>query len=115
MRFNVLISVVMLFAVSSAHAQTDTSRTDSTQIDTVKGKSPAFINVDVLVETEWGDSEKTENVKVYAFLEAEHPHLLMTENKHKRCEIRIIKGMTVKIIDHKTGKRLKTYTVETLK
>lgn len=115
MKSLLLIPLIALFVFTNVNGQTDTTRVDTTEIDTIKGKAPAFTNVDVVVETEWAGSEKTENVKVYVFLETKHPHLIMTENKHKQCEIRIVKGMTVKIIDRKTGKRLKTYSAESLK
>lgn len=106
--------LVAQFSYTSAYSQSDTTIADTTKIDTINGKAPAFTNVDVVVETEWGTSEKTENVKVYVFLEAKYPHLIMTENKHKQCELRIVKGITIKIYDRKTGKKLKTYTAENL-
>jgi hypothetical protein len=95
---------------SSVIGQTDTTKTDTAKIDTIKEKAPDFTNVDVVVETEWGTSEKTENVNVFVYLEAEHPHITMSENKHKQCELRIIKGITIKIYDRKTGKLLKSYS-----
>ncbi len=106
------ISLIALFSYTNANSQTDTTKADTAKIDTVKGKAPAFTNADVMVETEWGTSEKTENVKVFVFLEAKHPHLILMENKHKQCELRIVKGITIKIYDRKTGKLLKTYSVE---
>jgi hypothetical protein len=112
MQLFIIILLMALFSYTNAYDQTEKIKTDSTEIDTVKGKIPEFNNVDVVTETEWGASERIENATVFIFLEAKHPHLLIKENKHKRCELRIVKGLTIKIYDHKSGKLLKTYPEE---
>lgn len=109
-----LISMMTLVITVNAMVISDTTITDTTIKDTIKKVLPDFKNVDVVVETEWSDPEKTSNVDVYIHLKDEHPHITMTPDSHKQCEIRIIKGITVKILDHKTGKLLKKYTIESL-
>jgi len=105
---------ISLFVYANAQAQSDTTKTEPVPVDTVKKVLPDFTNVDVVVETEWGDPEKTSNVDVYVHLKDKHPHIAMIPDNHKQCEIRIIKGITIKILDNKTGKLLKKYTVESL-
>lgn len=114
MKLFLLISLIALFSYTSAYSQTDTTKADSTQIETPKEVPPDFTDVDVIVETEWSEPEKTSNVNVYLHLKDEHPHITMSPNSHQQCDIRIIKGITIKILDSKTGKLLKKYTVESL-
>ena len=109
-----LISIMTLVITANAIVISDTTKTDTTIKDTVKKALPDFKNVDVVVETEWSDPEKTSNVDVYVHLKDEHPHIIMSPNNHKQCEIRIIKGITVKILNPKTGKLLKKYSVDSL-
>jgi len=106
-----LISLIVLFSYST-NGQTDTTKVYSTQIDTVKEVSPDFIGVDVIVESEWGEPDTTLNANVFAYLEDKHPHITMKQGKGRQCEVRIMKGITIKILDHKTGKLLKTYKAE---
>jgi hypothetical protein len=111
----IFISIITLVITANAMVViSDTTITDTTIKDTAKKVLPDFKNVDVVVETEWGDPEKTTNVDVYVHLKDEHPHITMTPNSHKQCEIRIIKGITIKILDPTTGTLLKKYTVEDL-
>lgn len=113
--FAIFLSMGLFSSVVSAQTdttQTDTTKADTAKIDTPKEKAPDFTNVDVVVETEWGTSDKTEDVNVFVYLNAEHPHLALSENKHKKCELRIMKGIVIKIYDRKTGKLLKTYSAE---
>lgn len=108
----IIMFSIALFSYANAALQTDTTKTDSTQIDTLQEVPPDFTGVDVIVETEWGEPEKTENVDVFLHLKDKQPHIIMSADKHKQCEVRIFKGITVKIVDHKTGKLLKTYRHE---
>ncbi len=78
--------------------------------DYVTIDEPNFENVDVIVETAWGTSEKTENVDVLVlFNNDEKPAGLVLARKHRKLsEIMIVEGVTVKLIDHETQKVLKT-------
>lgn len=105
-----LISITALVMTANAMVISDTTKTDTTIKDTIKKVLPDFKNVDVVVETEWSAPEKTSNVDVYVHLKDEHPHITMIPDSHKQCEIRVIKGITIKILDSKTGKLLKKYT-----
>ena len=77
--------------------------------DYVTIDEPNFENVDVIVETAWGTSEKTEKVDVLVlFNNDEKPTGLVVARKHRKVsEIMIVDGVTVKLIDNETQKVLK--------
>lgn len=112
MPFFVLIFLIGFFAAANAGVRSDTSETVTAVADTVEEVHPDFTGVDVVVETEWSEPEKNVNVDVFVSLKDKHPHIVMKEVDHKLCEVRILKGVVIKIYDHKTGKLLKTYQKE---
>ena len=111
LQFFVLIFLAGFFTAVNAGVRSDTSETVTAVADTVE-QAPDFTGVDVVVETEWSDPEKNENVDVFVDLKGKHPHIVMQEVDHKLCEVRILKGVVIKIYDHKTGKLMKTYKKE---
>jgi hypothetical protein len=70
--------------------------------------APDFKQVNVIVETEWGDPETTKDADVFIHYEKNQPKRVMLETAKSRCEINLFPGMTVKIVDPKSGKVLKT-------
>jgi hypothetical protein len=112
LEFFVLILLIGIFGLANAGVQSDTSETVTAVADTVEEERPDFTGVDVIVETEWSEPEKNINVDVFVHLKDEHPNIVMQEVNHKLCKVRILKGVVVKIFDHKTGKLLKTYKKE---
>jgi len=113
----IIMLLMAQFPYTSANCQNDKTKLDTSETvtaiaDTVNEERPDFTNVDVLVETEWSDPEKNVNVDVFVNLKDKYPHIVMREMDHKLCEVRILKGVVIKILDHKTGKLLKTYKAE---
>lgn len=112
----IIILLMAQFSYTHASYQEDKANIDTTDTvtsvaDTVEERGPDFTGVDVVVETEWSETEKNVNVDVFVNLKDKHPNIVMREVDHKLCEVRILKGVVIKILDHKTGKLLKTYTV----
>jgi len=75
--------------------------------------SPKFTNVDVVVECEWSPEPiKSESVNVVEITKNEKPvSLILMKGLKKESELSIIKGVTIKVFDHDSGKLLKTYKV----
>jgi len=73
--------------------------------------APDFKQVNVIVETEWGDPETTKDADVFIHYEKDQPKRILLETAKSRCEINLFPGMTVKIVDPKTGKVLKTIQI----
>jgi hypothetical protein len=108
----VSIILVAFFLITTSHAATFS---DTTQVDTSKQQiiesdtSITYTKVDVLVQSEWGDPEKYEDVIVEVLLKGGTPEKVIIKGlPHKTCEVTLMAGLTVKISDHKTGKLLKT-------
>jgi hypothetical protein len=113
----IIIPLCAFLQFANATSQSNATKPDTTETvtsiaDTAKEEVPDFTGVDVVVETEWSDPEKNANVDVFVNLKDKHPHILIREVDHKLCEIRILKGVVIKIFDHSTGKLLKTYRKE---
>lgn len=70
--------------------------------------APDFKQVNVIVETEWADPETTRDADVFIHYEKNQPQKIVLETVRSRCEINLFPGMTVKIVDPKSGKVLKT-------
>ena len=106
LRVNHLFTLLLLFIVASFLYA---GENDYVTID-----EPNFENVDVVVETAWGTSEKTENVDVLVlFNNDEKPTgMVLARKKQKLSEIMLIEGVTVKLIDHETKKVLKTIKIK---
>ena len=111
--FSFLLTVFIFFYCNRVEAATfsDTTQTDTTQTQIVQSDtSITYTHVDVVVETEWGDPEKNEDVTAeVGFIDGKPDHVVFMGARHKKCEISLMEGMTVKIYNHKTGKLLKTY------
>lgn len=109
----VSIIFVFFFLFTNSHAATfsDTTQTDTTQPQIIESDtSITYTHVDVVVETEWGDPEKNEDVTAeVGFKDGKPDHVIFMGARHKKCEISLMEGMQVKIYNHKTGKLLKTY------
>ncbi len=106
LRLDYILTVLLLFTfVSFLHA----GENDYVTID-----EPNFENVDVVVETAWGTSEKTEGVDVLVlFNNDEKPiGMVLAKKKRKLSEIMLVEGVTVKLIDHDTQQVLKTVKVK---
>lgn len=74
---------------------------------------PNYENVDVVIETAWGTSEKTEDVNVLILQKNEKATgVVLAKKRQKLSEIMLVEGVTVKIIDHETGKVLKTIKID---
>ena len=83
---------------------------NSQQDSTKKEVKPDFTGVDVLVETDWGTSDRTENVDVFIRTEPDgHIDIVMRKSNHQECIAELVPGVVVKIIDRKTKKVLKTF------
>ena len=82
---------------------------DTTQADTVRQVQPDYVNVNVLIETEWGTSDKHENVDVRLNWSGKKVTEVVIINKYSECSIILIEGVVVKIIDPKSGKVIKRF------
>ena len=82
---------------------------DTTQTDTVSQVQPDYVNVNVLVETEWGTSDKYDSVDVRLNWADKKVKEVVIINKHSECSIILIEGVVVKIIDAKSGKVIKRF------
>lgn len=104
-----ILIYLFLFVTSSRASDTlETIQTDTTEnTDTIVA---TYNNVDIVEETEWGAREKTENVDVVVKTKDSGPFvIIVTKGKHSTCEIRLIKGVIVKIFSHDTNKLLDVY------
>jgi hypothetical protein len=111
--FSFFLTVFILFCCNRADAATfsDTTQIDTTGTQIIQSDtSTTYTHVDVIVETEWGDPEKNEDVTAeVGFKDGKPDHVVMMGARHKKCEVTLMEGMKVKIYDRKTGKLLKTY------
>jgi hypothetical protein len=99
-----------LFALCSAVPPilTDTGR-DTTAADSIKKPAPDYKDVNVIVETDWGTTDKTEHVDVILRTgKNNHKEIVMQKSTFQECVVELVSGMVVKIVDSKTGKVLKT-------
>ena len=101
-----LLPVAILFAVFVAFSI-------ATASDYVSISDPNFENVDVVIETDWGTSEKTESVDVLVVNVNDEPaQIILAKKKVKVSEISLMEGVVIKIYNHETGELLKTYRVK---
>lgn len=114
MKLNPLILIGLIAVAAQSHAQgiSDTTKAVTVTEDTAKAAQPDFVGADVVVLSDWGEPDTTFNASVFINLKDKHPHITMKQGKGRQCEVRIMKGITIKILDHKNGKLLKTYKVE---
>jgi len=99
-KFESILTVLLLVLfVSFLHA----GENDFVTID-----EPSFENVDVVVETAWGTTEKTENVDVLVLFNNEKPTgLVLARDRQKLSEVILCEGVVVKLIDRTTQEVLK--------
>jgi archaellum component FlaG (FlaF/FlaG flagellin family) len=106
-----IIFIITLFiATSSAETLSDTTRIDTSKQQIIESDtSIIYTKVDVLVQSDWGDPEKTEDVMAEIIMKDGKPVKVIFKGvRHKTCEVTLMAGLTVKIYDHKAGKLLKT-------
>jgi len=83
---------------------------DTTTRDSIKTPQPDFSNVNVIVETAWGTSDKSVNVDAFVVFEGKKPsEIILKKGEHQECSIDLIDGLVVKIINPKTGRLLKQF------
>jgi len=104
-KYQIVLFIVIFFAlIAFANAG---------ESDYVTISDPNFENVDVVMETDWGTSEKTESVDVLVVNVNDEPaQLILARKKVKLSEISIMEGVVIKIYNHETGELLKTYRVK---
>jgi hypothetical protein len=74
---------------------------------------PKFKSVDVVIETEWNTTEKTENVNVVEIKDKDKTFgLVLVKELRTLAEVTLVKGIAIKIYDHDSGKLLHTYILE---
>jgi hypothetical protein len=114
MKLNLLILICVIAIAAQSNGQPVSDRTKALTVteDTAKIAQPDFVGADVVILSDWGEPDTTLNANVFVNLKDEYPHITMKQGKGRQCEVRIMKGITIKILDHKTGKLLKTYTNE---
>ncbi len=87
-----------------------TAAQDTTVADSIAAPVPDFEGVNVIVETDWGTTDKTENVDVFITKgKNKHTDIVMRKSNHQECIVELVSGIVVKIVDRKTGKVLKTF------
>lgn len=104
--FLILCGIVSAEALPSRAAAPDQ---DTTVVDSVKSKA-THSAVNVVVETEWSDPETIKNVDVYVKYEKGIARTLAMKSKSRDCDIALISGVTVKILNPVSGKRIATYS-----
>lgn len=82
---------------------------DTTQADTVAVVKPDYENVTVSVTTEWGTSDKHDNVDVRLIWKGKKVKELVVLKKHSECTVTLMDGVVVTITDPKTGKVLRRF------
>jgi len=104
-KFQLLPYVILFFAfVVYAHAGGS---------DYVSLSDPNYENVDVVIETAWGTTEKTESVDVLVVNVNDEPaQLILARKKQKLSEISLMDGVVIKIYNHDNGELIKTYQVK---
>ncbi len=103
--FMLVFFLVMAMSVFSAPPQEDTTKTTVIETDSVV----TYHHVDVLVEAEWGEPEKNEDVTAEVIMKnKEAEKIILSGGDYKTCEVSLIEGIVVKIYNHKTGKLIKT-------
>ena len=84
-----LLPFAILFFAFVAYA-------DAGESDYVSLSDPNFENVDVVIETAWGTSEKTESVDVLVVKVNDEPsQLILARKKQKLSEISLMDGVVI--------------------
>ena len=82
---------------------------DTTQTDTVAVVKPDYENVTVSVTTEWGTSDKHDNVDVRLVWAGKKVKEVVVIKKYSECNVTLMDGVVVTISDSKTGKVLRRF------
>ena len=64
--------------------------------------------IDAIVETEWSPAEKFVDVSVYVTYENSTPKSVTLVGSNCDCEIVLLSGVVVKVLDRKSGKIIST-------
>lgn len=86
-------AVMLLGSAVQASVYQDTTATDT-----------VYKSVDVEVIYEWGDPERDNDVSVQVPKDTRHVEKIVIIQESRRCEISLMKGVRVKIYDHKSKK-----------
>jgi len=110
MALKIFLLLSCLFALCPASPLTAAVMVrDTTAADTIKKPAPDFKDVNVVVETDWGTTDKTEHVDVFIRTgKSNHKEIVMQKSTFQECIVEVVSGMVVKIVNSKTGKVLKT-------
>ena len=103
--FSILFISLMYFSFS--HNNTSYAAYSPNLSDNI---IPTYTHVDVVLEMDWSESEKNENVNVFVKKNNNTPvSIIILREGQNNCEILIIPGVVIKIFNHNTGKLLKTF------
>ena len=115
--FSLVYIAIGIFLVSMA-----TDLTAALPPDSIKSTQPVYDttlvypNVDVTVETEWGDPEKIEKINLEINYVNDQPVSLHYHDElNEKIDIRIINGMKIKVYDHATKEVIKSFVKEEIK
>jgi hypothetical protein len=84
-------------------ASQDTAKKDTAQV------KPDYENVNVSVTTDWGVSDKHENVDVRLVWTGKKVTEVVVLKKHSECSVKPMEGVVITISDSKSGKVLKRF------
>jgi len=109
---NTLLSFFLIFFLTSNICISYSSANVSFAQDSTEKVVPTYKNVDVVIETDWAEPDKSENVDVIIKSgDKKTTGLIIIYRDFQRCEITLIPGIVVRIYAHKTGKLIKTLKV----
>ena len=86
-----------------------TAQQDTAKEDTVAQVKPDYEDVTVSVTTEWGTSDKHDNVDVILVRSGKKVKELVVLKPHSECRVTLMEGVVVTISDTKSGKVLKRF------
>jgi len=97
----ILLSFFMVFNIQIAVA--------SDEPDIFKEIDPTYEHVDVILETEWGENEKFEDVNVYINKKNNKVKSVIVFQEEHKTEIYILPDIIIKINNHYTKKLIEKY------
>lgn len=112
--FNLSVVIFLVSMVTDliAALPPDSIKTTQPVIDTTL----VYPNVDVTIETDWGDPEKIEKVNLEINYVNDQPVSLHYHDElNEKIDIRIIGGMKIRIVDHDTRVLIKTFVKQEVK
>lgn len=109
---SVVIFLVSMVTDLTAALPPDSIKTTQPVIDTTL----VYPNVDVTIETDWGDPEKIEKINIEInYVNDQAVSLHYHDELNEKIDIRIISGMRIKIFDHATKELIKAFVKEEVK